>query len=224
MIEEPGFVVLVPWRGGDSRREWLWDLTRPYLEALGPVFTGDSEGPWARAAACNAASVKAKDWKVALIADTDTVIEEPTIRRAVAWVKDTGAAVRPHLDRFLLTKQGTDRFAQRGLSELRKEDWSHTWPGGGLLVITREAWDAVGGYDAEHYEGWFGEDTDLNLRLLRAVGWDRLPGRAWHLFHPLSRARPENRRHYQEMLAEHASDIAWWLENQRGLTLGKETL
>ena len=70
-------VILVPWRGGDDRREWLWDICRPWLERFGwPIFTGDSVGPWARAAAVNAAESAAEaagGWDLALVADTDTI-------------------------------------------------------------------------------------------------------------------------------------------------------
>ena len=67
-------VTLVPWRPGDPLREHHWEFVRPHLEALGyPLITGDAPGPWARAAACNAAAVKA-DWDVAVIADADSLL------------------------------------------------------------------------------------------------------------------------------------------------------
>lgn len=217
------FVILVPWRPSDDRRRLLWDWTRPYLEEFGPVFTGDSDGPWSRASACNRASKEAGQWDVALVADSDTIPEPGSIERAVAWVESTGGAARPHLDRYILNPQGTLRFGQLGLEGLRPEDIDHSWPGGGLLVLTREAFETVGGYD-ESFVGWGYEDTAMTLALLRHSRWDRLPGKAWHLWHQPGRASMRTRQKAQELYAEYAAEIEALGSNQRGMTLLRETV
>lgn len=57
---------------------------------------------------------------------------------------------------------------------------------GGCILVRREAWEKVGGYD-EAYEGWGGEDNDFILRLEQA-GYtiaEPLPaGRVLTLWHP----------------------------------------
>jgi hypothetical protein len=117
----------------------------------------------------------------------------------------------------MLSKQGTIKFLQRGPAALDitpgrvTKDYERSHAGGGLLVVTRAAFDAVGGYD-ESYQGWGYEDSDMNLRLLRTVGWDRLPGWAWHLWHGRedNTPRPESKRAYPRLLKEYRKDIFGW--------------
>lgn len=205
-------VILVPWRGGDDRREWLYDMVRPWMAGFSwPIYEGDSEGPWARAAACNRASETAGQWDFALVADTDTICDPDAIRRAMAWVADTRGGVRPHGERRMLTQAGTLVYCQRGWDALEPSHFAKQWAGGGLLVIHREAWEAVGGYD-ETYVGWGYEDTAMALNLLTKASWDRLPGRAVHLYHPTKQNRPrrESLALYKRALADHAQAIAEW--------------
>jgi hypothetical protein len=211
-------VTLVPYRPNDGpvgeRYRWLWDHTLPALEALGmPVFTGEPRGEaWARGQALNAASEAAGAWDVALIADCDTIPEPLSIERAFYWVSKTGGAVRPHMQRAMLNAAGTLVFLQRGADYLiERKHYNRSYPGGGLLVLTRAAWEAVGGYD-EDFIGWGYEDSDFNLRLLRHSAWDRIPGRAWHLFHPTddNHPSPESKRRYRNLLTEYHKDVARW--------------
>jgi len=219
------FVILVPWRPDprDERRQLLWDWTRPYLEEIGPITTAGCEGRWQRAVACNRAARAAGDWDVALVADSDTIPEPGSIERAIDWVRSTGGGCRPHLDRYLLNREGTLRFAQRGIAGLEPQHVDHTWPGGGLLVLTREAYEKAGGYD-ENFVGWGWEDTAMNLALMRTSRFDRLPSKAWHLWHQPQRARPQSVQRMNEMMQEHAALVDAWLSNQRGYELGRAAI
>jgi hypothetical protein len=210
----PEVVTLVPYRPANDRQRWCWDQTLPALRRLGyDVVTGQPKGEdWSRAEAVNDAAASAGPWDVALIGDCDTIPDEGSIRRAVAWVLDSGGAVRPHDMRIMLNAKGTLAFVQRGpaaVSRIRHTDKPH--PGGGLLVVTREAYDAVGGYD-ESFKGWGYEDSDFNLRLLRLGLWERLPGKAWHLWHGRedNAPRPESRQRYRAMMQEYRRDIERW--------------
>jgi N-acetylglucosaminyl-diphospho-decaprenol L-rhamnosyltransferase len=51
----------------------------------------------------------------------------------------------------------------RPLRELPKGDREVAFPSGAAMVIRREAWDALGGFDEEYF--MYGEDLDLGLRL-----------------------------------------------------------
>lgn len=176
--------VGVPWRGGQAHREELWAIVRPELEALGwPLFTGDREGPWSRAAACNAAAAAAGDWDVLLMADADTIPDPAAIYSAVEHVVAHGGAVRPHDHLWALNRYETRWFLEWPASQRTRFRARRRNLGGGLLVVAREAWEAVGGYD-ERFVGWGHEDSDLSTRLLVFADWDLWPGHAWHLWHP----------------------------------------
>lgn len=197
-----GTVILVPWRGGEERREWNWKVVRPYLERFGwPIFTGDSEGPWSRAAAVNAAAKAAGDWDAALIADADTIPEMEPVQRAVAMVGMNGGAIRPHDTLWNLKSWQSTQLAQQGIERLHLNHKTKTNPGGGLLVISREAWDTVGGYD-ERYVTWGHEDSDIHTRLLAEASWDRIPGQAWHLYHPRDTTKTPEVLRNREMMRQ----------------------
>lgn len=213
-------VILVPWRGGDDRREWLWDICRPWLERFGwPIFCGDSVGPWARAAAVNAAEKKARasgGWDLALVADTDTIPDPDSIYRALDWIRATGGAARPHAERWMLTREGSLLAAQRGVSAIDKtKHLSQQFAGGGLLVITRDAWDKVGGFD-ESFIGWGYEDSAMTMSLLNLGLWERLPGEAFHLWHPGEQNKPrrESVNRYRALLKENREVIEDWARNK----------
>lgn len=195
-------VTLVPWRGGNPDREATWDIVRPELGALGwPVITGDSDGPWARAAACNAAAAKAGEWDVALFADADTIPEPDAVFAAVEHVAAHGGAMRPHDHLWALTQGETRMFLRWPPQARHRFQARHRNLGGGLLVVSREAFDRIGGYD-ERFVGWGHEDSDINTRLLAYVGWELGSGNAWHLWHPRDDAHTPERSRNRAMMVD----------------------
>jgi hypothetical protein len=214
-------VVLIPWRGGDELREQSWDVVRPHLERLGwDLYAGDAEGEWSRGAAINAMALQAGSWDVAVIGDADTVPERSALMKAISQVRRTGGGCRPHDQLFRLTPSGSIAFAQGKALEERHIDKLH--PGGGYLVVARDGWDRVGGYD-ESFVGWGHEDTAFNVMLLAKADWDRTAGRAWHLFHPevvpRTREYRMNRNRMAQILKEHRSAILA-AEKAKGWKLG----
>jgi N-terminal domain of galactosyltransferase len=194
-------VTLVPWRGGDRSRERVWDFIRPQLESLGyPLFTGDRpRGQWARAAACNAAAAAAGSWEIALVADADTVLESEAVSRTIERVRRTRAAARPHDHRYMLTHLASKEL-MRG--KPIKPEWLFAdAPGGGALVVHREAWETVGGYD-ERFIGWGYEDSAMNISLATTAGWERISGVALHLWHLLPNLRSHRAQRNGALLEE----------------------
>lgn len=215
-------VTLIPLRiGGSQERQWLWDQTKPYLEELGyPIYIGEPNGEaWNRSQSINNAARAAGDWEVALIGDGDTIPDEVSVKRAVSWVEIGGGAARPHLERVMLNAIGSQILLRRGHHALSNSHLDKQWAGGGLLVVRRDAWDAIGGYD-ENFIGWGHEDSDFNIRMLATVNWERLPGVSWHLWH--DRVKPATNAYnvntYNQTLRKHLTKVDWW-GHQRGLPL-----
>jgi hypothetical protein len=209
-------VVLVPLRLGENKRRiWTWDVVRPYLAALDlPIHVGDSDGPWARAQAVNRAAEDAGKWDIAVVADADTVLDSGAVRRAISWVADTRGGARPHDWRWMLNKQASLKLAQQGPKTPGHGDLAKMWAGGGALVIHREAWEKVGGFD-ESYVGWGHEDSAMNISLVAHASYDRLPGEAWHIWHELgSKASPTSVKMYRDMIREHLPAIRAWGANK----------
>lgn len=205
-------VTLVPWRGGDHIREQAWSTVRAVLEDIGyPIFTGDSDGKWARAAACNAAAASAGEWDIALVADADTILEPRAVRRAVSRVGRTHGAARPHDRRWMLDRHTSQLAIAHGVESLKPGQLRSSAPGGGALVVHRTAWDAVGGYD-EAFVEWGYEDSAMNISLVVNSRWELLPGTAWHLWHPAASLRGTqtlvNRQMLDEYRARHADSLA----------------
>lgn len=205
-------VVLIPWRAGELRRERNYAIVRPYLQELGwEIFEGDADGPWSRARAVNAAAQAAGDWDAALISDADTVGDPERFDVAVKLATARAGAIRPHDQLWMLSPEQTADFATFGPENVILTFKTPRNRGGGLLVVSRAAWDAVGGYD-ERFVTWGHEDSDLNTRLLVDADWDRIPGNAWHLWHPRDTTRTtqtiENRSRMRQTQARYAAEIA----------------
>lgn len=63
--------VCVPWRPGDFHRNAAWEYVRAFWSDS-PVFIGDTDGPFNRAAARNAAAALT-DSDILIFADADTI-------------------------------------------------------------------------------------------------------------------------------------------------------
>jgi hypothetical protein len=203
-------VVLVPWRPGEFRREYNWDVVRPRLESLGwPIYLGDSEGDWARARAINNAARVAGDWDCALISDADTILMTgESLDIAIPMAMKTEGAIRPHDHLYALSSEQTAQFVVGGQVVINFKTTQNL--GGGHLVVSRAAWDRVGGYD-ERFVTWGHEDSDLNTRLLVETYWDQIPGVAYHLWHPRDTTQTlevmRNRTMMRMTQSEYANEI-----------------
>lgn len=205
-------VVLVPWRGGDERREATWAKVLPHLSGWGwPVLTGDKPGPWNRSGSINIAAQG--PWDVAVIADADT-IHERNPREAVALAYATGGAVVPWDVRWRLSPEASvDPARTIGTFEVSEhldpnDGWAHNdrmaplplWQVGSTIVVSRRAWDAAGGGMDEGFVGWGFEDCAhrIAMQTLAPGGLQRMAGTIYHLWHrhDLS-GRTQNSRRFQ---------------------------
>ncbi len=139
--------------------------------------------PYSRAKALNEAADKATGG-ILVITDRDLVYPDirKTLRRVSSgsgvWAMSqntirlgpipTRKAIHgASFDRDLLRGIGNDRYRAKG----------------GIIVLSREAWDIVGGMDTR-YRGWGSEDTAFTRALRTLVGASLRFGDQWHLWHP----------------------------------------
>jgi hypothetical protein len=185
-------VILVPRRADGGRRDALWEFTWKHWEVLGwPIVDGHhEEGPFNASAARNAAARLAGEWDVAVFVDADTImLDHEPVRRAVKLAAQSGQFVRPYQRYWMTDENGagslmtTRQRPASGVRLLRGTD-AH----GGVNVVPRRLWDALGGYD-ERFRGWGSEDAAFELAARVLGGFQQLPGEVFHLWHPISADR-----------------------------------
>ena len=105
-------------------------------------------------------------------------------------------AVVPWTVRHKLSREGTKRFVEmEGRKSHRTEDLDTTDPTrpdgvdkakrGGTIVVSRKAFDAVGGFD-EGFTDWGYEDRAFRLAVDKLARLREAPSTCWHLWHPLA--------------------------------------
>lgn len=192
-------VVLVP-RRTDPERDRLWEWVRRFWETqVGlPIFEGwHCDGPFNRSAAINQASAMAGDWSVAAIIDADVILWHKMVEGAIERALRTGGPVLAYTERDQLTAQGTPQVLAQDPTavDLRSAPrlWRR-WVRGRLrgscsscYVVTRELWEAVGGFD-ECFVGWGWEDVAFRIATETASGQPlfKIPGVLFHLWHTVS--------------------------------------
>lgn len=195
---DPNVAILVPWRSGEPNRDKAWAVVRKSLEPLGwPIVTGDSKGEWNRSAAINVAAAFAGDWDVAVIVDADTVEDLSALQQAVTEAFKQDSAIVPWNERWKLSAAGSERFIARPRNFNRLQDLDRTDrtrprgvkpdKRGGSIVVSRVAWDAVGGFD-EGFTEWGHEDRAFRLACMQLApgGLTELKATVHHLWHPLA--------------------------------------
>jgi hypothetical protein len=184
-------VLLIPYSPQNQWRErnfrFVVDWYRPLgLEVrLGCVMNDD--GSFSRSASRNAAANHGP-WDRALIADADCVAELDVVSKAFTNANETGKLILPHDDFWRLSEKGVNQLLRdpttpittklTGETRIRKSMMPS-----GALVLTHEAWDKIGGYD-EGFKHWGYEDAFFLKDAAKAVGYERLPGKLVHLWHP----------------------------------------
>ena len=212
-------VILVPFRDQPDRRDvaaYVFD----HLVGYGmPIHVGDSDGEWSRAQAINRAARGAGAWDIALIADADTVHDECIVERASETALEHRGAVVPWQTRHKLNEKGSRRLMREGLpfrTRYGDTDTADPTPSrmvakhrGGPIVVHREAWEIVGGFD-EAFVGWGHEDVAfrVSVAMLAPGKLREQRGIVWHLWHPREGVpSPENEmRKLLYMNAQHNPD------------------
>lgn len=195
-MSDPRVVILVPRRDGFPFRDRVWAWCKAWWAREFPdieMFEGHhTVGLFNRSAALNTASRLAGDWDVALVVDSDVIIDPEHVREGIRVAVETGRMVVPFKVRHNLNQRGSNRVmaGDRGSWQsfiARNYYDQHS----SVVVIPRTVWDTVGGFD-ETFAGWGMEDTAFAITVTTLVGpLIHMEGECWHLWHP---SAPEGHR------------------------------
>jgi hypothetical protein len=202
--------VLMPYRSDHGQRERLYRWVRARYRALMPevevcvAAPTDGSPYFSRASAINAAARRATR-DVFLVADADVVAFPEALLLGLECLRAGAAWVLPYQDYVTLDEAGTERLlaSPPGTHPLEvyrpvPEDY-YVGSLSGLALVTREAFEAVGGFD-ERFHGWGHEDLAWSAALttLRTppvrVGTVNLY-HLWHAFAPDADRNPERVEH-----------------------------
>ncbi len=180
----------------EANWEWLrarWEAIRPTWEIVEGRCRADR---WCKAEAV-ADAARYADGDVWVISDADLWVESwPTLKDAALLAAGHGWSV-PCGNVYRLNHPATAQIVERDPDD-QGIDWPvansslarrpyRLFPGGGILAVTPDAYDAAGGFDPR-FVGWGGEDTSLGAALSTLVGEPaRLEASVWHLYHPMSK-------------------------------------
>jgi hypothetical protein len=186
----PRVVILVPRRNGIADRDAIWAWCRAWWGREFPDFPiveGHHDGgPFNRSAAINRAAASAGEWDVAVIIDSDIIIEPENLGPAIDLALASGVMVMPFDVRRDLSDDGTARLMS---GDGRRSTWAkfvrveYRRMLSACVVVSRGLWDATGGFD-EKFRGWGFEDNAF-AAVCETIGGPlvRLPGDLWHLYH-----------------------------------------
>lgn len=179
--------LIVPWRGGCSHRELVWDWLRARYRREHPDWSlivggAPRDQPWVKASAVNSALARCSA-EIVVVADADVWTEG--IPDAVEAVRNGSPWAVPHRDVYRLVEHSTTAFLAgmnwMGL-ELTEPPYPTYW-GGGVVVAPRETILDIP-LDPR-FVGWGQEDHAWGMALTY------LAGTAWrgskpliHLWHP----------------------------------------
>lgn len=179
----------MPWRAGcpyrDAAREFVtahYSTNHPWPIVLGEMGTDEE---WCKGEAVRR-GIERTDADVLVIADADVVTDPAALSECVTAVQDGLPWAVPHhllkrlQDAPTAALLAGEDIGPRPLCIRRYEGHE----GGGILVIRRDVYLDVGGFD-RRFVGWGGEDDSLRDALYMLKGHPlRLRADMLHLYHP----------------------------------------
>lgn len=187
--------VCIPWRP-TSRDARSFDLVRTRWEEAGyEVVVGDAGGKSFNRSASRNHAAKSTDAEKLIFCDADTTPVQ------MDWMET--AVAHNHWTQPETYHAGTRRWTDVVLAggPLLPIDAEKSLQGspGGIIVVPREMWLAVGGFD-ESFDGWGWEDTCFVISLEVMFGHAVRDGEVVHLWHQRKpdRFRGANRQKYRQ--------------------------
>ncbi len=194
-------VFLVPRRRDHGPRDAIWAYCKArwqqYFPDI-PIVEGHHEdGLFNRSAAVNIAAELAGDWDLAIVIDSDVMVNVEQVREALATATRTGRVTWAHRRWRGIREDASTRLVadMRDLGpELDRDEldlivertnplsWSC------CIVIPRAVFNDLGGFD-ERFKGWGFEDMAFQSVVVGLYGYERVEGDVIHIWHPRSEER-----------------------------------
>lgn len=202
-------VTLVPFTSDEPSRIIVWEAVKTWWrQNVGiPIVIGESDpSTFNMSLARNRAAKKAGNWDVAVILDADTLVSPEQVKKGILLALQTSAVVYPYTERWELSPKGTQMFLADPKSNWYQDAKRHAWEHfGGCMIVTRELWDLVRGFDPA-FSGWGHEDGAFlaACTILSGKQCKRVAGKLFHLEHQSSPVKdplhPQYRANRKRML------------------------
>lgn len=174
------------WR--EQARTWTVRWYRKHFPGM-PIYTGTAAGEWSKGAAI-ADALAQSSAELLVLADADSHIFRPdALARAIEHVAAGRSSwATPHGKVYRLSEVETRRLHNHP-DNMPRLGWTcrpiyEGIAGGGITVVTRAAFELVGGVDPR-FLGWGGEDVAFGYALETLTGRpERFSGELVHLWHP----------------------------------------
>jgi hypothetical protein len=194
----PEVSIVMPYTSDDEHRQAARRYVLGWYARHHPaweIVEGTCAGEWSKGRALADAATRASH-DILVLADADSIVPADILDDAARQVAAGAAWVVPHR-RVFRFDQGPTEQVYAGADPEPNPTWCRNRrpyggvTGGGIVVLSRSAWETVGGIDPR-FLGWGGEDI--------AFGWalETLCGPAVHLGGPLFHLW-----HRQEAQGEH---------------------
>jgi GT2 family glycosyltransferase len=217
--------IVVPWRGGDDRREAIWVYTRAWWERLGYDLiqvTHEGTEPFSRGWCLNEGARRAAPWDVLVMIDADVVCDdESQVVHAIGTAYSTGRLTMAHTEGRDINDAGTRRLLE-GWGAFDWNDYLEaSRPGctSRVQAIRSDLFEKLGGFD-ERFTGWGHEDVAFEHAAKLAAGdFERIDGVTWHLHHQpqLRRSQPTKEWQAGKQLANRYLKAKTWSQVRKVL-------
>lgn len=191
--------IIIPWQDrGEGSRSPVFEYVRKYYESLdiGEVVIGTypATGELLNRSRLRNEGAKAAKGDILFFVDADTLVPKDQILEACDRARQPGA-VLPHdlfrtnvgdatIDQIIEQDEWEQYIDHKRPHYLSAGPLSDDWHVGPTFVVSRETWDAVGGFD-EGFVGWGEEEKDFLVRVKDEVAPMRfVPGGILHLGMP----------------------------------------
>lgn len=197
-----GVSIVVPIMPDSSHRDRSWEWVRRRYEVLHPdweIIEGrvPASGKWRKGEAV-ARGLEQASHHTLIVADSDCIVSPDALERAVATLREEDVGwVVPHGLVHRVSQEMTDTvlnadpspYPFSGLKVTYERKPYEGFAGGGMFVVDRSDYEAVGGIPL-CFEGWGAEDECLAVVLNTLLeGQVRMQHDLWHLWHPTSRSK-----------------------------------